>query len=293
MRPTVGRFGTNHHTLDLGTFGPARPERPLARFRGRLGRAEGCGFRVAPHRYELFADLGRPRSLRAAITRDLAGLRDVVELTVVRPGPDGDGLDAARTAYELTEHHYDGPLLVPALRDRWSGRVVSNHAPDVIEDLGRCFTGICTDAPSLHPAGREDEIRSLGVLFDEDITDAAQLAGRSRAGARHAEAMDALVATLDVVDGRLAARPYLLGGTPTAADVHLWVTLVHLDAVHRHHLTASDVHRVARRGHVWEYARRLADLPAFRDNLSRDDIARTHRDRCRGPLATGAGVTLM
>jgi putative glutathione S-transferase len=281
---------TNPHALR--PYGSDRPHRPLTRFRGRIGRAEECGFRAASHRYHLYVSLGSPRSLRAAVTRDLAGLAGHVGMTVLGPVPGGEGWEAVREAYEVTEHHYDGPVLVPVLRDGWSGRIVSNHAPHIIEDLGRCFVGI-GDGPSLCPAGREDEIRALGVLFDEDITDAAQLAGRSRAGARHAEAMDALVATLDMVDRRLAARPYLLGDGVTAADVHLWVTLVHLDAVHRHHLTASDAHRIARRRHVWEYVERLGRMPAFGGNLRHDDIARAHRGRCRGPLATGAGVALV
>ncbi|OPC84280.1 hypothetical protein B4N89_28110 [Embleya scabrispora] len=295
---THGRYRARHSGSPLPGLETIRP--PMQRFRGRIG----AGFRAEPYRFHLYLCLACPKSLRVAITRDLKGLGDVVGTSLVDPvrdgrgwafrDGDGHGLDPVggfaflREAYEATEYHYDGPVSVPVLWDRWSGRIVSNHAPHVLRDLATAFGG----GPDLYPADRREELCALETLFEEDVTDAAQRAGRAPAGSRRAEAMDTVLATLAVAERRLAVRPFLLGDRLTSADVHLWVTLVHLDAVHKRHLDAADVHRLAAHPHLWAYARRLNLIPAFRDNLRLDHIARNHRSHCRGPAASGVSIAL-
>ncbi|MFI6579682.1 glutathione S-transferase C-terminal domain-containing protein [Embleya sp. NPDC050493] len=295
---THGRYRVRHSGSPLPGLETIRP--PMQRFRGRIG----AGFRPEANRYHLYLCLACPRSLRVAITRDLAGLGEVVGTSLVDPvrdgrgwafrDGDGHGLDPnggfafLREAYEATEYHYDGPVSVPVLWDRWSGRIVSNHAPHILRDLA---TGFGT-GNALYPAERAEELCALDTLFEEDVTDAAQRAGRASAGPRRAEAMSIVTATLAVAERRLAARPFLLGDTLTAADVQLWTTLVHLDAVHKRHLAAEDVHRLAAHPHLWAYARRLNRIPAFRDNLRLDHIARNHRSHCRGPAASGVSIAL-
>lgn len=118
---------------------PARPRPPKA-LRGRIG----TGFSPEPHRYQLYVaadDCPSCLGLTAAFA-DL-GLRDTVALTVLPPGSDPAGHEGLRRAYEAAGHDHDGALTVPALCDGWSGRVVSNHAPDILEDLRRL---------SAHPA---------------------------------------------------------------------------------------------------------------------------------------------
>ncbi|WP_436775573.1 glutathione S-transferase C-terminal domain-containing protein [Yinghuangia sp. YIM S09857] len=314
--------------------------RPAPRFAGRIGRAPGSGFTADPHRYHLYLCLACPRSLRAAVTRSLCGLEDRVSVSVVDPvrdgrgwafrAGDGHGLDTAagfallREAYEATEYHYDGPVSVPVLWDRWSGRIVSNQTPHILYDLATAFStptpGFPTEAPApprlvdghvghgvrptpdptvpvpppvLHPAGAEDEIGRLGALFEDDIWETAQQAGRARAGDRYDEAMRIVLGALGALEHRLARRPFLLGGHLTAADVHLWATLLHVDAVHRRHLAADDVLRIADHPALWAYFARLYAIPAFRDNLRLDHIARHHTSSCRGPAASGGSVPIV
>ncbi|MCP3759903.1 hypothetical protein [Streptomyces sp. TBY4] len=121
---------------------PARPRPPQA-LRGRIG----TGFSPEPHRYRLYVAADDcPGCLGVTAAFADLGLRDTVALTVLRPGADPAGHDALRRAYEATGHDHDGTLTVPALCDGWSGRVVSNHAPDILEDLRRL---------SVHPAFRQ------------------------------------------------------------------------------------------------------------------------------------------
>ncbi|MEU9288728.1 glutathione S-transferase C-terminal domain-containing protein [Streptomyces sp. NPDC048275] len=182
------------------------------------------GFYPAPHRYQLYLSEGCPCSLRISITLDLLGLRDSVATTLLAlptestdtsqtPAP----FTALRSAYEATWHHYDGPLIAPALCDRWSGRIVSNHTPDILRDLAGLLTGR-EDAclPRLHPPALAADIDAFRELLDRDVTSTAR--------------PEVLSATLDRLNRQLASHTYALGDALTAADVDLWVALAQLEA---------------------------------------------------------------
>ncbi|MFD7096244.1 hypothetical protein [Streptomyces xanthophaeus] len=104
---------------------------PAPALRGRIG----TGFSPVPYRYHPYLAADCPRSLRALTARTLLGLGGTVTTTVLGPGTDAPGHTALRRAYEAAGHHFDGALTAPALVDTWSGRVVSNHTPDILEDL--------------------------------------------------------------------------------------------------------------------------------------------------------------
>ncbi|MGW7460763.1 hypothetical protein [Streptomyces sp. NPDC054797] len=99
--------------------------------RGRIG----AGFSPVPHRYHLYLRAGCPRSLRVRAALALLGLEDSVRATLLGADAAADGYGALRLAYEAAGHHFDGTPTVPALVDTWSGRVVSDHTPDILDDL--------------------------------------------------------------------------------------------------------------------------------------------------------------
>lgn len=260
-------------------------------FRSRIGTDLAGGFYPAPHRYQLYLSPGCPRSLRISVTLDLLRLRGSLTTS---PVPLGGGLEAPtalRRSYEATRHHFSGPFTAPALCDRWTGRVVSNHTPDILRDLAE-HLATDPDAPVLRPPALAAEIDTIRELLDEHVTEAAQRAGAAPASQRRGEALRTLLAALDLVEGRLGSSPYLLGDDPTAADVELWVTLVHLDAVHRLHLDAETVEEIARYDGLWAYVRRLHRHPAFHGNFRADHMTALHRLVCRGPQGSGAAVAL-
>ncbi|MEU6345937.1 glutathione S-transferase C-terminal domain-containing protein [Streptomyces sp. NPDC046977] len=193
------------------------------RFRSRIGADAAGGFYPAPRRYELFLSARGPQSRRVAVTLDLLGLRDTVFTTVVPAAPHEAAAPAAlRAAYEATWHGYDGPLTVPALCDRWTGRVVSNHTPDILRDLA----GRLGDAARLCPLDLATEIGTVRDLVEQDIARPAEEAATA-APADRAKALEQLLTALNLLDRRLACAPgpYALGERLTAADVDLWVAL--------------------------------------------------------------------
>ncbi|MGW3209306.1 glutathione S-transferase C-terminal domain-containing protein [Streptomyces sp. NPDC001135] len=262
-------------------------------FRGRLGRDARSGHYAVPHRYRLHLSTACPAGLRLAVGHGLLGLDTGCPVTFLPAVPDcpGGGHSALRPLYEASAHHYTGPALAPVLSDDWSGRIVSTHAPGILRDLDR-FPH--EGRVSLYPCDLESVIEAVERMCAEGIEEAAQRAGRAGAGpAERAAALDVLLDTLGRLESRLAGEEYLVDGRITAADVELWVALVQLDTVHRCHLDASAVHRIAGHRALWAYAGRLAAHPAFGRHLDLDGISRRHHGRCQGLEAAGAAVQIL
>ncbi|MER6129933.1 glutathione S-transferase C-terminal domain-containing protein [Streptomyces sp. NPDC001795] len=262
-------------------------------FRSRIGGDARSGYYAAPQRYRLHLALSCPHCLQIAITHSLLGLDDTLPVTLLPALPDASdgGHLALRPLYEASSHQYPGPAVAPVLSDNWTGTIVSTHTPDILRDLARRFGG---HGPDLYPRGAEKAIETVGRLCEQGITWAAQRAGQSDGDpAARDTALATLLRTLDVLEWKLASREHVLGGELTLGDVQLWVALVQLDTVHRHHLDAAAVHRITEHPHVWAYARRLAAHPAFGSRLDLDGIARRHHAHCRGTEAAGAAVQIV
>ncbi|USQ84659.1 glutathione S-transferase C-terminal domain-containing protein [Streptomyces phaeoluteigriseus] len=266
---------------------------PVPAFRGRIGRDARSGHYAVPRRYRLHLSPADPDGLRIAVTHSLLGLDracPVTFLPAVPDCPDG-GHSALRPLYEASAHHYTGPALAPVLSDDWSGRIVSTHGPDIVRDLARHFGGGRT---SLYPCGRESEIEAVERMCAQGIEGAAQRAGAAGTGeSERTAALGALLGTLGVLDQGLRTQAYLIDNQITAADVELWVALVQLDTVHRHHLDADAVRRIAGHPALWAYARRLAAHPAFGAHLDLDGVNRRHHARCQGLEAAGSAVQIL
>ncbi|MEU9997145.1 glutathione S-transferase C-terminal domain-containing protein [Streptomyces sp. NPDC050848] len=271
-----------------GAAGSAAPAGTA--FRGRIGRDVRSGHYAVPHRYRLHLSLACPGCLRIAVTHGLLGLQETVPLTLLPATPDtpGGGYAALRPLYEASAHQYAGPAAAPVLSDGWTGRIVTTHVPDILRDLALRFRA--PGRPDLLPDGREAEIDAIGELCERGVNRAAQRAGELGLDdeAAHQDPLAELFATLGDLERRLRRQEYVLGDALTAADVHVWVTLVQLDTVHRRHLDAGALDRIAGHPALWSYAQRLAALPAFGHHLDLDGIAARHRAHCGGREAAGA-----
>ncbi|MFD8686416.1 glutathione S-transferase C-terminal domain-containing protein [Streptomyces sp. NPDC059651] len=251
MPETASRGSSTGSSPKYGTASSASASRaaglrpssgvPSPRFHSRIGVGLAGGFYPAPHRYELFLSASCPRSLRISITLGLLGVKDSVATTLLtHPAGTPEGFASLRRAYEATVLHYDGPLTAPALCDRWSGRIVSNHTPDILRDLAGLLSGHDEARPSaLHPPSLAADIESLRDLLERNVTPSAAAAERT--------------AALDLMERHLSLQPYALGAELTAADVDLWVALVHPG-------TAGSLSAYPR---LQDFVRRLGGHPAF------------------------------
>jgi glutathionyl-hydroquinone reductase len=283
---------------DVGTYGPYGPgrvdakngwKRPRYPFQGRVTADGAGGFKAEPGRYHLYVAWVCPWAQRTAIVRTLAGLDDVVSLSHVdderdargwafreRRGADPvNGFTFLQQAYEATEPGYPGHLSVPVLWDRETGRIVSNHFPDITIDLGTAFGEWADPAVRLYPPDLRPEIDHLNAYIYEHVNDGTYKVAGAATQDAYEDAREGLITALELLEDRLDSRRFLHGGAITESDVRLWVTLARFDLLY------NPLGRISERGltdfpNLWGYARDLYRLPAFRDTT---DFSAFHVDR--------------
>lgn len=265
---------------------PARPDYP---FRGRITADGSSGFPAESGRYHLYISWACPWAQRSAIVRALKGLEDVFSLSVVDPVRDGrgwafrvgdghgpdpvNGFRLLREAYDATEPGYDGHVSVPVLWDRATNRIVSNNFPDITIDLGTQFEQWADTSIQLYPEPLRPEIDEINRVVYTNINNGVYRAGFAKDQAHYETAVTRLFETLDSLESRLGGTDYLVGGQLTEADVRLWVTLARFDAVYYSHFK-TNLRRLVDYPRLWDYARRLYAIPAFRDTTRFDHIKR-------------------
>jgi putative glutathione S-transferase len=255
--------------VDVARHGEYRT-RPEVSFFGRI--TEDGEFTARPFRYHIYGGWFCPWSHRVAITRELAGLRDVVTMSYVdgerdargwafreRYGPDPvNGFTLLREAYEATEESFAGHVAVPTLWDRFTSRVVSNECTGIGVDLATRFRHLADGPVDTYPAALRDRIDQLDRWLRPAVNEGVGAAARGSRAARQR-----LLEAFEMLDARLAHADHLVGGVLTEADVRLWVTLARYDV-------GPNARRAINPGlhvypHLWRYARTLYRLPAFRD----------------------------
>lgn len=255
--------------VDVARYGEYRI-RPEVTFTGRI--TEDGQFTVRPFRYHVYGGWFCPWSHRVAITRELAGLHDIVTMSYVdgerdgrgwafraRYGPDPvNGFTLLRQAYEATREGYAGHVSVPTLWDRFTARVVSNECTGIGIDLATRFRHLANDPVDTYPVALRDRIDALDRWLRPAVNEGAGAAAR---GSRSARA--GLLEAFEQLDAWLSRADHLVGGVLTEADIRLWVTLVRYDVGPNAHRTINPGLHVY--PHLWRYARTLYRIPAFRD----------------------------
>jgi glutathionyl-hydroquinone reductase len=292
--------------VDFETYGDYAPPAGAYRREGNLasliypidGRISDDGsteFAAEAGRYHLYFSLYCPWAQRPLIALKLRGLDDVVSWSAVDPVRDGrgwafrngdghgpdpvNGFTLLRDAYLATDPAFDGHVSVPALWDRVSGRLVSNHYATMTVDLETCFTEWADPSVELYPEGHR-------VAIDDEIV--RDLGGGTYAalGARTQADYDAVSTrvfdALDRFEDRLAERRFLVAHHITDSDLLLYVNLVRFDVI-AGPLGRLNLRRLVDYPNLWGYARDLYQRPAFRETTNLDHIK-------RGTFMTGAGA---
>ena len=282
---TAPRYASPVDYGAYGLYGPGRGfdqgqksfQRPRYRFQGRITADGSSGYPAEPGRYHLYISWGCPWAQRTAIVRKLMRLDEVVSLSYVddtrdgrgwafraKRGPDPvNGFTFLAQAYEATEPGYDGHVSVPVLWDRQTHRIVSNNFPDITIDLGSEFGTWAGQSVHLYPQALRGEIDSLNAQVYETVNNGPYRVAGAASREDYEELRQAMIATLEALDTRLASRRYLFGSQLTEADVRLWPTLARFDAGYNPMAGVSE-RRLTSFASLWAYARDLYQLAAFR-----------------------------
>lgn len=258
-------------------------------FRDRVTADGSSGFPAEPGRYHLYVSLACPWAHRTLILRKLKGLEDAITVSVVHwhmgdegwtfedgPGcvPDTvNGFDRLHKVYTAARPDYSGRVTVPVLWDKKTGAIVNNESAEILRMLNREFDAVASSDADFYPAPLRAEIDAINATVYETVNNGVYRCGFATGQAAYEEAFDALFATLESLEARLADRRYLCGEKLTEADWRLFTTLVRFDAVYHGHFKCN-LRRLVDYPNLWGYTRELFQVPGVAETVNFDHIKR-------------------
>ncbi|HID37866.1 MAG TPA: glutathione S-transferase family protein [Ghiorsea sp.] len=219
-------------------------------FRSWIGGADGV-FPAEAGRYHLYVSLACPWAHRALIFRQLKGLADLIDVTVVSPDmldkgwtfqPKSEPLYGYQYAHQLYTHaqaDYTGRVVVPILWDKKKQTIVSNESSEIIRMFNSAFDSLTGNTDDYYPEDLRSAIDEVNEDVYHSINNGVYKVGFATTQEAYDEAFDALFAGLDRVEERLASSRYLVGGSITEADWRLFTTLIRFDAVYFGHFKCN------------------------------------------------------
>lgn len=266
-----------------------------------IDRADGDGdpeYPAEPGRYHLYISRACPWAHRAALTRRLKGLEDVISLDIVDPvrrddgweftpskqkcTPDSvHGFDYLREVYTQADPAYTGRVTVPVLYDTVTETIVNNESADIARILDEAFGADATRDIDLYPARKQEEIDAIIEQIHEDINVGVYRAGFADTQETYERAVRNLFDALEQWDSVLGERRFLAGDELTLADIFLFPTLYRFDAVYHTHFKCN-IQRLVDFENLWPYAREIYQLPGVKATCNMGHVKahyyRSHED---------------
>lgn len=257
---------------------------------GGPGPSGEGGFPAVAGRYHLYVSLACPWAHRTLIFRKLKELEAFIPVSVVSPkmadetgwtfkveGSTGDPVnnkDHLWQVYTEADPHYSGRVTVPVLWDKERRTIVSNESAEIIRMFNSAFNELTGNEADYYPEALRPEIDRINPRIYDDINNGVYKAGFATTQEAYEEAVTALFAALDWVEGILGEQPYLAGEEVTEADWRLFTTLARFDAVYVGHFKCN-LKRIADYPHISHYFQALYEIPGIAETVDLGQI-RTH-----------------
>jgi glutathionyl-hydroquinone reductase len=264
-----------------------RFERQATKFRERVTADGSSGFPAEAGRYHLYVALACPWAHRTLVFRKLKRLEQAISISVVDPfmGENGwefhegpgripdtvNGFRHLHQVYTAAKPDYSGRVTVPVLWDRTRRTIVNNESAEIIRMLNTEFDAFGDASLDFYPPDLRAEIDAVNESVYETVNNGVYRAGFATTQEAYEEAFDALFATLDRLESRLAERRWLCGSRQTEADWRLFTTLVRFDAVYHGHFKCNR-NRIVDFPNLWGYLRDLYQTPGVAETVDFDHI---------------------
>ncbi|WP_082015739.1 glutathione S-transferase family protein [Leisingera sp. ANG-M7] len=256
-------------------------------FRGWIEPRADAEFPAKNGRYHLYVSMACPWSHRTTLLRALKGLEEIITITQMLPlaGPDGWQIDTAvhdpaagvpqdaylYQVYQRADPAHTGPVTVPVLLDKQTGRIVSNESGDIMRMLNSAFDGLTSATPDFYPQRLRQDIDRISAEIYAPVNNGVYRAGFATTQAAYDAAIAALFGKLDELDALLGTRRYLTGERITEADWRLFTTLVRFDPVYATHFK-TDRKRIADYCNLGPYLRDLYQVPGVAGTIDMEAI---------------------
>jgi len=251
---------------------------------GSAGPSGNAGFAAERDRYHLYVSLACPWAHRTLLMRQLKGLENMIDVSVVHPlmlengwtfddsfpAATGDKLHQNEFLYQLYLHadkDYTGRVTVPVLWDKQQNTIVSNESADIIRMFNSAFDGVGARAGDYYPSALRDKIDDLNGWIYDTVNNGVYKAGFATSQAAYDEAVTALFQSLSRLEQILGQHRYLTGDTLTEADLRLWTTLVRFDPVYVTHFKC-DRHRISDYLNLSGFLRDIYQMPGIAETVN-------------------------
>ena len=257
---------------------------------GAPGPTGEGGFPASAGRYHLYVSHACPWAHRTMIFRALKGLGDIITVSVVSPkmpdetgwnfvqeGSTGDSLYGAQYLHEIYSRarpDFTGKVTVPVLWDKQRETIVNNESSEIIRMFNTAFNGLTGNDDDYYPAALRPRIDEINQRVYDTVNNGVYRAGFATTQEAYEEAVTALFASLDWIEGLLGDNACLAGDRLTEADWWLFTTLARFDAVYVGHFKCN-IRRIADYPNIAHYLRGLAAVPGVRETIHLDHI-KTH-----------------
>ncbi|MDX1492178.1 MAG: glutathione S-transferase family protein, partial [Pseudohongiellaceae bacterium] len=211
---------------------------------GENGPDGQAGFEAEKGRYHLYVSLACPWAHRTLIFREIKGLQDYIDVTVVDPimlengwelNDPLYGLEFLYQLYLKADEEYEGRVTVPVLWDKKTQTIVSNESADIIRMFNTAFNHLTGNEDDYYPESLREEIDGLNDRIYDAINNGVYRAGFATTQKAYEKAFHELFDALDWLEERLTRKRYLAGSQLTEADWRLFTTLIRFDAVYYGH----------------------------------------------------------
>lgn len=255
---------------------------------GQPGPTGEGGFKAEKGRYHLYVALICPWASRTLMVRQLKGLQDMIDITVVNPhlgdqgwqfgGFDGANIDVINGAefvhqlYTKADPDFTGRATVPVLWDKKKATIVNNESADIIRMLNTAFSDLVISDINLLPDELANDIDALNADVYKNLNNGVYQAGFATTQVAYEEAYEQVFTMLDSLEERLGdGRQYLFGEKFTESDIRLFVTLVRFDAAY-HGLFKCNRNQIKEMTSLNAYMRRILAIDGIAKTVSMDHI---------------------
>ncbi|AUJ30966.1 MULTISPECIES: glutathione S-transferase C-terminal domain-containing protein [Lactobacillaceae] len=259
---------------------------------------------VEAGRYRLILGRFCPWATQVAIEIDYLGLDQVISKGVIYPlrrngiqtdwwfGERDDFADPVLKTTRLSQNYqkalpsFEGRSSVPALVDIKTGKVVNNVTNTLLDELALKWGRYANEKQiEFFPQTRIGEFKTAAADILENINRLPGKITTVKSQAEYEKLVQIFFDHLAKFDQVLRQQKYLWGDKLTQLDVRLYVTLLRFDLVYYYQNKLS-LHRLTDYPALWAYAKRLAQIPAFKNYTDFEDIKKHFYQQDDRPITT-------
>ncbi len=259
------------------------------RFTTPFGNEEGQ-LPVEAGRYRLIWTPLCPWATRQVIAFGLLGItEDIISIGTVAPertkkgwefsldegGKDPVlGITYLPEIYAATDPEYQGRATVPTIVDVKTGKVVNNDYHNLTNYWETVWKPFHKEgAPDLYPEELRSEIDEVNTMLFHEINNGVYKAGFATSQAEYEKNYQLVFNRLDQLEEHLGKNRFLFGDALTDSDIRLYVTLARFDTAYYFGFRLNKK-RIRDYDNLWNYAKELYSIPAFKNATDFDAIKR-------------------